>query len=121
MKKVLQLFFRAEGTRPVFLLACLLLASLCQAVGIGTLLPALSTLTGSAGSSSPLNQTIREAIAGMGIEPSIGNLILIVVGALVLRSLIAFAALAYTALEVTNLATRLRVAIFDGIFAARWR
>ena len=46
MIKVLKLFFRAEGTHPFLVLACLLLAALSEAVGIGTLLPAVSALTG---------------------------------------------------------------------------
>ena len=53
MIKVLKLFFRAEGTRPYLVLACLLLAALSEAVGVGTLLPALVRLDRRRASDSP--------------------------------------------------------------------
>ena len=120
MIKVLRLFFRAEGTRPYFVLACLLLAALSEAVGVGTLLPALSALTGGDASNNPLNRMIFDAFAYFGLKPDIGNFIIVIVAALVLKSILAFAALAYTGWTVARLATRLRVEIFDALFRARW-
>lgn len=63
MIKIFKLFFRAEGTRPSLVLICLLLSALTEAVGVGTLLPALSALTGSAASTSPLNAAVGEGVA----------------------------------------------------------
>jgi ATP-binding cassette subfamily C protein len=120
MIKVLKLFFRAEGTRPYFVLACLLLAALSEAVGVGTLLPALSALTGGDATNNPLNRMIFDAFSYFNLKPDIGNFIIVIVLALVLKSILAFAALAYTGWTVAQLATRLRVEIFDALFRARW-
>ena len=91
MIKVLKLFFGAEGTRPYLVLGCLLLAALSEAVGIGTLLPALSTLTGSQASSSPVTTAdFRLPSPILGITPNIGNFIIVIVVALVLKSVLGF-------------------------------
>ena len=46
MKQILGIFFKAEGTKPWLVVACLLLASLTEAAGIGTLLPAANAVVG---------------------------------------------------------------------------
>ena len=120
MIKVLKLFFGAEGTRPYLVLACLLLAALSEAVGVGTLLPALSTLTGDQASSSPVTRAVYGSFDFLGITPNIGNFIIVIVVALVLKSILGFSALAYTGWTVSKLATKLRVGLFDALFRARW-
>jgi len=120
MIKVLKLFFGAEGTRPYLVLACLLLAALSEAVGVGTLLPALSTLTGEQASNSPVTHAVFESFRFLGLAPEIGNFIIVIVIALVLKSVLGFAALAYTGWTVARLATKLRVGLFDALFRARW-
>jgi len=120
MIKVLKLFFGADGTRPYLVLACLLLAALSEAVGVGTLLPALSTLTGDQASNSPVTHAVFEAFRFLGLAPEIGNFIIVIVIALVLKSILGFTALAYTGWTVARLATKLRVGLFDALFRARW-
>lgn len=120
MIKVLKLFFSAEGTRPYLVLACLLLAALSEAVGVGTLLPALTTLTGDQASSSPVTHAVYQSFEFLGITPNIGNFIIVIVIALVLKSILGFGALAYTGWTVSRLATKLRVGLFDALFRARW-
>ena len=44
MRKVFHIFFRAEGTRPFLVLFALLLAALCEAIGISALLPAVAII-----------------------------------------------------------------------------
>ncbi len=120
MIKVLKLFFSAEGTRPYLVLGCLLLAALSEAVGVGTLLPALTTLTGDQASSSPVTRAVYGSFEFLGIAPNISNFIIVIVMALVLKSILGFGALAYTGWAVSRLATKLRVGLFDALFRARW-
>lgn len=44
MKQVFKIFFKAEETRPFLVLFCLLIGGTLEAVGMGTLLPAIGTL-----------------------------------------------------------------------------
>ena len=63
MKQLLNIFFRAEGTKPWLVLACLLLASLSEALGIGTLLPAANAVLGdNADDTTGASQVIRNFI-----------------------------------------------------------
>ena len=91
MKQLLSIFFRAEGTRPWLVLACLLLAGVAEAGSVGTLLPAASSvLDSTARSGNGAGLAIKSFIEGLGIQPSLGNLLIIVVSLMVLKSLLAF-------------------------------
>jgi ATP-binding cassette subfamily C protein len=121
MKQVLKIFFGAEDTRPFAVLLCLLLAGVAEAAGISTLLPAATAISGgeSAGS-SPFNSTVRDFIALIGITPDFGNLVLIVVVLLVLKSILAFGALAYAGITSARVSVGLRRKLIKAIFDARW-
>ena len=46
MKSVLRIFFSARGSNPWVVLACLIVASLCEGVGLATLVPLLGAASG---------------------------------------------------------------------------
>ena len=79
MKQLLNIFFRAEGTRPWLVLACLLLASMSEALGIGTLLPAANSILGNANDATGTSLVIRSFIESLGIAANLGNLLIIIV------------------------------------------
>ena len=121
MKQLLNIFFKAEGTRPWLVLACLLLASMSEALGIGTLLPATNAVLGN----SPQNETgvglaVKTFIESLGITPNLGNLLIIMVSLLTLKSVISFAALSYAGITGARVAINLRRKLINAIFEARW-
>ncbi|HUQ35886.1 MAG TPA: ABC transporter ATP-binding protein [Aestuariivirga sp.] len=121
MKQLLVIFFRAEGTRPWLVLACLLLAGLAEAGSIGTLLPAASSILGStANNESSAGFAIRSFIESLGISASLENLLIIVVSLMVLKSVLAFAALSYSGITSARVAINLRRRLIKAIFDARW-
>lgn len=121
MKQLLSIFFRAEGTRPWLVLACLLLAGVAEAGSVGTLLPAASSvLDSTARSGNGAGLVIKSFIEGLGIQPSLGNLLIIVVSLMVLKSLLAFAALSYSGITSARVAINLRRKLIKAIFDARW-
>lgn len=121
MKQLLNIFFRAEGTRPWLVLACLLLAGVAEAGSVGTLLPAASSvLDSTARSGNGAGLAIKSFIEGLGIQPSLGNLLIIVVSLMVLKSLLAFAALSYSGITSARVAINLRRKLIKAIFDARW-
>ena len=121
MKQLLRIFFKAEGTRPWLVLACLLLAGLAEAGSIGTLLPAASSVLDStdAGESSA-GFAIRSFIESLGISATLENLLIIVVALMVVKSLLAFAALSYSGITSARVAINLRRRLIKAIFEARW-
>ena len=96
MLSVLDIFFNAERTRPYLVLFCLLLAGIFEAVSLSALLPAATQISGGASEgSSALNAHVTSAVQAVGLEPTLGLLISIVVIAMVAKSGLSFAALTY--------------------------
>ena len=121
MKQLLSIFFRAEGTKPWLVLACLLLASLSEALGIGTLLPAANSILGNNGNDATgTSFAIKTFIESVGISASLGNLLIIIVTLLALKSVIAFGALSYSGITGARVAINLRRKLIKSIFEARW-
>ena len=120
MKQILRIFFKAEGTRPWLVLICLLLASLAEAGSIGTLLPAASSIVSDTTGANGASGTIKSIIESIGIAPRLGNLILIVVGLMVTKATLAFAALSYAGISGARVAINLRRRLIRAIFDARW-
>lgn len=121
MKQLLNIFFRAEGTRPWLVLACLLLASLCEALGISTLLPATNAILGNGPQSETgVGLALRTFIESLGVSPSLGNLLIIIVSLLTLKAVISFGALSYAGISGARVAINLRRKLINAIFEARW-
>ncbi len=122
MKQLLNIFFRAEGTRPWLVLACLLLASLSEALGISTLLPATNAILGNGASkvTPGIGLALRTFIESLGISPSLGNLLIIIVSLLILKAVISFGALSYAGITGARVAINLRRKLIKAIFEARW-
>ena len=121
MKQLLNIFFRAEGTKPWLVLACLLLASLFEALGIGTLLPAANSILGNnANGATGTSLVIKTFIESLGISANLGNLLIIIVTLLVLKSVISFGALSYSGITGARVAINLRRKLIKSIFEARW-
>jgi ATP-binding cassette subfamily C protein len=122
MKQVFRIFLGAEGTHPILVLLCLLLAALCEAVGLSSLLPAVTIIAGDPGKNgSHLNDTIGQAFGFIGLEPTFGNLILVITGGMVLKSVISFGALSYAGMSAARVSINLRQKLLDSVFAANWR
>ena len=101
MTRAFRIFFGAEDTRPWLVLLCLLLAGACEAVGLTTLLPVISHLAdgGSrlsvAADGGGVGTYVTQALAALGLPTTLGVLITVMAGAMVLKSLLAFCALSY--------------------------
>jgi len=121
MRSTLKIFFHAQQTKPFLVLLCLTLAGFAEALGIMTLLPAISQMTGGIQeNSSAANLYVQNALTGMRIEPSFLNLIIIMTGFMVLKALLAFIALTYVGFQVSEVATSMRATLIDNLMNARW-
>jgi len=122
MKQVFRIFFKAEDTRPFLVLVCLLIGGLAEAASISTLLPAVTAIAGGdVAGSSYLNAQIRSIVSALGITPDLGNLTLLVVGLMVLKSALSFGALSYAGVSSARVSNALRRKLIAAIFEARWR
>lgn len=121
MLNVLKIFLTARGTKPGFVLFCLVLAGLSEAISLGALLPTISHIGGAApGDGSTLNRLMMQALGSVGIELTLGNLITIVSLALIVKAILAFSALSYAGMSVAAVSANVRTQLLEQLMAAKW-
>ncbi|WP_373505326.1 ABC transporter ATP-binding protein [Aestuariivirga sp.] len=121
MLKTLKLFFTTKETNPYLVVLCLLLASLAETVGIGTLLPIISIASGGGTTGNSLLGNIVSGFFGkLGLDMSLGTLVLVVAGFMVLKAGLAFTAISYATYSAARVAMGLRHRLANAIFNARW-
>lgn len=121
MIKVFRIFFHAEGTRPLAVLFCLLLAGASEALSLTALLPVASQISGQdAASQNPVNEYVYSTLAALGLPSTLGWLIFFVAAAMVLKSVLTFLAISYAGYSVAIVSTRMRNKLLNALFKARW-
>ena len=121
MLSAFRIFFGAERGRSVLLLLCLVLASFAEALSFGALVPVLGLLGGETGKGgSTVTVYITQAFTHVGITPSIGALMLLITGSLIVKALLMFLALGYASYAKTRITTQLRRSLIGALLAARW-
>ncbi len=121
MKSILRIFFRTEGTKPVIVLVCLVIAGFAEIIGITTLLPVLTELTGGMReNSSTANRLALDFVASLGITPTIGNLLIFIVAILCAKAVITFFALSYVGYKVAEVAVTMRAKLLEKLLTVQW-
>ena len=119
MISVLRIFFTARGTNPWVVLACLIIASLCEGFGFATLLPLLGAATGSANQSF-VSESVRGVLHGIGLDSSVGTLILVLVVGMLLNSAISLFVMRKVGYANAEVANQMRVRLIKQMLGARW-
>jgi ATP-binding cassette subfamily C protein len=119
MLNILRIFFATRSTNPWAVLACLLVASLCEGVGLATLVPLLAAATGSAHQST-IAQTVHHGLELLGIDPSLGALVLVLVGGMLLKSVISLFVMRKVGYANAEVANAMRVQLVRQLLGARW-
>jgi ATP-binding cassette, subfamily C, bacterial len=126
--RLLIIFARLYPWRSLSMLGCLLLAAVAEGIGLSTLLPLLSLATETdvglpaAGGhkQSQLEQAIRTAFASVGIQPTLGLLLALVVVSMALKAALELLAQKQVGYTVARVATDLRLTLIRAVLAARW-
>ncbi|MEM0955282.1 MAG: ABC transporter ATP-binding protein [Pseudomonadota bacterium] len=126
--KLMLSFFRAYRLHTVLMLIALLLSGTAEGIGLTALLPLLNIAVGGA-TDSPLSggetqiwfeNQVLDLLATLGIETTLGNMLLIIVAGLFLKSLfllIAQRQVGYTAAQV---GTDLRLEMLRAMLRSKW-
>jgi ATP-binding cassette subfamily C protein len=121
VQKILELFFKARGTRPLIVLFCLLLGGIAEGIGLASMLPVLSiAISGEGGESSASAAVFTEALTNIGIAPSLMVLVAITIGGIVLKNLLNLAAMTYVGYSVAHVSTGMRRDLVDNLLNVRW-
>ena len=122
-------FFRAYPFQTFVMLLALLFAGIAEGIGLSALLPLLNIAmragandmgAAAAQDQNPFERSVTDALAGLGVQPSIGVLLTIIVIGVTLKSLLLLVAnkrVGYTAAQV---ATDLRLEMLRAILRSRW-
>jgi len=122
-------FFRAYPSQTVLMLAALLLSGLAEGVGLSALLPLVNIALGSeaAGllpdasqSQNEFEQAVLDALDFVGIAPTLGNMLTILIVGVAVKSfflLLAQRQVGYTAAQV---GTDLRLEMLRAVLRSKW-
>ena len=121
MLKVLNIFFRAEGTNPWMVLTCLLLAGVFGGIGFASLLPLVALATGEGRSDdSIVTEVLTTTLNSVGLELGIVPLLFMVVGAMIMKSLLSLVAARYFASAASIVVAGLRGQLLKQLLNVQW-
>jgi len=114
--------------QTVIMLLALLLAGAVEGIGLSALLPLISVAMGSqtgaesvaSASHSGVERIVTEHLLALGLTPTIGVLLAVIVLAIVLKSTLLLFAKKYIGYTVAGVATDLRLALLRTLLVARW-
>jgi len=118
--QILLVFARRYPSRTAIMLLCLTLAAMAEGIGLSSMMPLLSMVTGSKGEESSLEKALRAALATIGIEPTLGVLLVLIVSGSVVKALLMLLAQRQVGYTVAHVATDLRLALLRALLSARW-
>jgi ATP-binding cassette subfamily C protein len=110
------------------MLLALLLAGVAEGIGLSALLPLISLATGSQSGAGPggsvghsgVERVVTETLASVGLTPTLGVLLVVIVLAIVLKNGLVLLAKKQVGYTVAAIATDLRLALIRALLVARW-
>jgi ATP-binding cassette, subfamily C, bacterial len=114
-------FVRAYPGRTVLMVGLLILAGFAEGLGVVTLLPVLELAIGTRDQPpSAISQAVADVLAGVGLSPTLGILLSVIVVAMVAKAAFKWMAMNQVGYAVAQIATDLRLRLFRALMKARW-
>ena len=118
--EIFRLFFFAGWRRQVLILLAMLLGVAAENLSIASLWPILEITGGGGPSISPAAQLVTRVLGTVGLDSSLGTLLLFLCATLTLKFLLSSSGLIYVGKEVARMTTQLRLRLIGAIVQARW-
>jgi len=117
-------FSRAYPWQSFLMVAALLLAGLAEGSSLSLMLPLISFAVdrdgGDSGSQSEITQTITGILESVGITPTIGNLLVVLVIGILIKSLLVLVAKKQVGYTKARMATDLRLTLLNSVLNSQW-
>lgn len=101
------------------MILALLLAGVLETLGGIGLVPLLGLLLGT-GQSDPIMLKVTNAVRSIGLEPGMEQMLILVSIAMAVKALLSLYAMSRVGYVVTEVMTRLRLALLEGLLKVRW-
>ncbi len=121
MREILTIFLSTGRGRAFAVVACLVVASIFEGVGLATLIPVISVATNAPETASPAELALRDFMETMGLPLEIGPLIILMVVALMLRALMSMGAMSFVGYTAAAVSAELRREVVAKLMQVRWR
>lgn len=121
--RILITFVRAYPWQSLIMVLALILSGIIEGVGLSALLPLLALAGGEldfGGKSAALKRAVTQALGYVGLTPSFETLLIIVLAALVLKSLLVMFANKRVGYMVARVTTDLRLNLLRTLLVTRW-
>ena len=131
--RLLTTLVRAYPRHTIAMVIALLLAGIMEGIGISMLLPILGiavdaqsgsgavSVAGSGATGSALERMVAEGLAVVGIPPTIGVLLIVLIAAITLKSIMMLLAKKQVGYTVARVATDLRLEMLRALMVSRWQ
>lgn len=121
MLGVLQIFLNTGGSRRWIVLVSIVLATLAEGIGIASLLPVITIAIGDEGGfNSEISEAIITALRGVGLEPALGPLLILMLMAVSLKAALQLYALRNVHWAVSDVAADVRRRLIRSVLGVRW-
>jgi ATP-binding cassette subfamily C protein len=119
---------RAYPLQSAIMLVCLSLAGVAEGIGLSALLPLVSLAMGNQTEAVPgtsvghsgVERVVTETLTSVGLTPTLGVLLIVIVVAIVLKSGLVLLAKKQVGYTVAHVATDLRLTLIRALLIARW-
>ncbi|QQG36332.1 MAG: ABC transporter ATP-binding protein [Micavibrio aeruginosavorus] len=125
--RVLKDSFKIYPWQSVAVILSIVISGLAESLSLLTLLPLLTLgmgrLTSATADQEPsrVESLFQDLFAQLGIEPSIGLLLLIMVGAITVKGLASLTTKAYIGVVAADIATDLRMQVIESLMQTSWQ
>jgi ATP-binding cassette, subfamily C, bacterial len=121
--RLIRQFVGAHPWQSAFLVLVLLLAGVADGIGLSALLPLLAVAFDS-GAGAAQDDSITRFVTGVlgtvGLPPSLGVLLLVIVSGIALKNLLIFVAEQRIGYLAADVATQLRIQLLEAVTRSRW-
>ena len=124
--RLLITFIRGYPWQSLIMLLALLLAGIVEGIGLSAMLPLLSQViegqaTETASSGQGAGNIVTEALSGLGIVPTVGSLLVVIVAGIIVKSGLVLFANKWIGYTVAQFATNLRLSLLQALLKTRWQ
>ena len=114
-------FYAAYPIRSTLMVLSIAVAALAEGVGVASLLPLINLVVEPEGAQSAVALKFAQAFDFVGLELSIGGLLLVIVVMITLKSLLVLLSMTLVGYSAAHVAMSLRLEVVQALLNARWQ